>query len=154
MDRGRRDRRRHSCPSRLRTFNQQRSCTLHNQVYRCLLPESRDIELGSLVVVRERRERTIVPWQSRYSCVEKLSDRLPRALRAESRTIRIVVHERDLLSRLVGHVEVSLQRQQLAARSWHGRDGCTLSMMKSNRSIKFPGPPCSSINLAVSCGTY
>lgn len=52
--------------------------------------------------------RTIVARESTDGGVEELSDSLTRPLSAEARTVRVVVHEGDLLGGLVRRVEVPL----------------------------------------------
>jgi hypothetical protein len=54
------------------------------------------------------RTHTIIPRDAVDCRVEKLRNRLPRALRAEPRTVGIVIHEWNLLPRLVRHIKVPL----------------------------------------------
>ena len=49
---------------------------------------------------------TIVSREPVGGCIVELGDDLPRTLRAQTRAISIVIHEGDLLRRLVGGIEV------------------------------------------------
>jgi hypothetical protein len=55
------------------------------------------------------RPRTIVTRQTINSSAVELGDNLTRSLRAQARSVGVVIHERDLLGRLVRRVEVVLQ---------------------------------------------
>ena len=63
-----------------------------------------------------------------------------------------MVHEWNLLPWLVRYVEIALHIFQHT--DFAVCERLTLSIMKSNRSMKRVFPPCSSTSLAVSCGTY
>ena len=54
---------------------------------------------------------TIVSGEAIDGGIEELGDGLSRPLRAETRTVRVVVHEGDLLRRLIRGIEVVLSCQ-------------------------------------------
>ena len=55
--------------------------------------------------------RTVVPGKAVDGRVVELRDDLPRALRAQPGLVDVVVHERDLLRRLVRRLEVVLRHE-------------------------------------------
>ena len=60
-------------------------------------------------VLRKETGNTVIAGQPVHSCVEIPGDCLARALRALTRTVRVVVHERYLLPGLVRNIKVSLK---------------------------------------------
>ena len=57
---------------------------------------------------------TVVPGEETDRRIEELRDRPSGGLRAEARAVRIVVHERDLLLRLVCHIKIPLLTHAVA----------------------------------------
>ena len=102
-----------------------------------------------------RAKRTVISRQPASGRIVILSDNLPGSLRAQPRTITVVVHEWNLLRGLVRRVEVILLQSNVSTQSiLRARIYTPDQITKSNLDRNFSVRPCNSINLAVSCGTY
>lgn len=85
---------------------------------------------------------TIIARKTVNRGIEELRDGLSRGLRTQSWPVRVVVHERDLLRRLVRRVEVVLRKVYISSDCpKHMLKKPTSAKMKLSRSMNFSGPP-------------